>query len=235
MIFTSKQNENNSGTSYYIDEKPVSETEYFKKLHNYSAGEKVNSLVDAKPDEWDALHRAPEQRAIDRQVGDKDSLVFPYSILELSSGKFAKVDKEYHTYLNQFKWSATKIGNSYYALRQGADKKFIYLHQEILGKLEGKVIDHIDGDGLNNTLDNLRYVNKSQNSFNSYNPKGISKYKGVWHRTDRNKPWVAEIKVEGVKYYLGSFYTEKEAALAYNDDAISLVGIYAKLNEVDND
>ena len=68
MIFTSKQNENNSGTSYYIDDKPVSESEYFKKLHNYSAGEKVKSLADVTPDEWDALRRAPEQRALDRQV-----------------------------------------------------------------------------------------------------------------------------------------------------------------------
>lgn len=57
-----------AGTCYYIDNIPVSESQYFKKLHNYSAGEVVKSLNDVTPDEWDALRRAPEQRALDRQV-----------------------------------------------------------------------------------------------------------------------------------------------------------------------
>ena len=180
--------------------------------------------------EW-VGNRADELLASEKQVASTKESVE----LILSSNKFALVDLEYFNYLNQFKWSATKIGNSYYALRQQADKKFIYLHQEILGKIDELVIDHIDGNGLNNTLNNLRFVNKSQNSFNSFYPKGVSKYKGVWKRQDRKKAWVAEIKVDGKKYHLGSFYTEKEAALAYNDAALYLVGIYAKLNEVEND
>lgn len=169
------------------------------------------------------------ERASEAQVGGKEY------IIELSSGQYAKVDEEYYEYLNQFKWSASKQKNSYYALRQKADKTFIYMHQEILGKSNDKIIDHIDGNGLNNTKENLRFVNKSQNAFNSFHPNGISKYKGVWKKQDRNKAWVAEITVEGKKYHLGAFYTEKEAALAYNEAAISLVGVYAKTNEVQDD
>lgn len=37
-----------TGTLYYINDLPVSGTEYFKKLHNYSAGEIVKSLNDIK-------------------------------------------------------------------------------------------------------------------------------------------------------------------------------------------
>lgn len=167
--------------------------------------------------------------ALNSQVGGD------YNLLELSSNKYAKVDNHIFDYLNQFKWSVTNIKGNYYALRQQADKTFIYLHQEILGKINDMVIDHIDGDGLNNMLNNLRHVTKSQNHFNNFNPSGISKYKGVWKRKDRKKEWVAEITVKLKKYYLGSFYTEQEAALAYNDAAINLVGLYAKLNEVNNE
>lgn len=57
MNFRITGDQNNSELYYYIDDKPVSESEYFKKLHNYSAGEKVKSLVDATQDEWDTSSR----------------------------------------------------------------------------------------------------------------------------------------------------------------------------------
>lgn len=184
-------------------------------------------------DNWEENKRFWEEvnltKASETQVGGF------YKTLELSQEKVAIIDEEFFEYLNQFKWSATKISHVWYAIRMCPEGKFIYLHQELLGESPGYIIDHIDGDGLNNRISNLRFVTKSQNSFNSFYPKGISKYKGVWKRQDRKKPWVAEIRVENKKYYLGSFYTEKEAALAYNDAAITLVGNYAKLNEVNND
>ena len=59
-------------------------------------------------------------------------------------------------------------------------------------------IDHIDGDGLNNNINNLRLVTKSENNHNSKTiKKGTSNKKGVYK--SRGK-WVASIKNNGRKY-----------------------------------
>lgn len=42
----------------------------------------------------------------------------------------------------------------------------IYLHRFLLAVNDGMLIDHIDGDGLNNTRENLREVTHSENSRN---------------------------------------------------------------------
>ena len=76
-----------------------------------------------------------------------------------------------------------------------------------------KEIDHIDGDGLNNRITNLRHVSKRQNALN----------KDV-HRTGRlfgccfNKQaqkWQAAIRINGKKVMLGTFETELEAHQRY--------------------
>lgn len=74
---------------------------------------------------------------------------------------------------------------------------------------EGMVIDHIDGDTLNNRIENLRAVTREHNSWNNL-AKGCSFHK-------RDKVWQANIRVNKKLIYLGSFSTEEEAKQAYND------------------
>lgn len=92
-------------------------------------------------------------------------------------------------------------------------------------------IDHIDGDPANNRLENLRIATQSQNCANRTSRKGAtSKYLGV-HR--QKKSWIAQIKPIGGKgYYIGSFKTEEEAAMAYNEEARRVHGEFARLNKV---
>jgi len=64
-------------------------------------------------------------------------------------------------------------------------------------------IDHINGNGLDNKISNLRSVSNSENAKNQKlrctNKSGVS---GVyWHNKARK--WSVEIKVDGVKIYLG--------------------------------
>jgi len=93
-------------------------------------------------------------------------------------------------------------------------------------------IDHIDGNGKNNTLENLRSCSQACNIANSRKIKvGSSKYKGVCFYKRRGN-WVANIMKDRVNFFIGYYTTESEAAQAYNVKAKELFGDYALLNEV---
>ncbi len=107
--------------------------------------------------------------------------------------------------------------------------KTILLHRFILPHItSGMVIDHINGDGLDNRKCNLRICTQQQNSLNRVSHKNSSsKYLGVsFHK---NK-YIARIKNKDTVLRLGSFTDEKLAAKAYNDAAIIYHGEYARLN-----
>lgn len=125
-----------------------------------------------------------------------------------------------------------KIGERVGSLREnGWGKKYLYfsrlkkscqVHRAIWvmekGEIpEGYEIDHIDGDGLNNRLENLRCVTRSENFRNrrlaTNNTSGIV---GVRKRKGENK-WTAQIKIHGKSIHLGTFTTENDAAKARKD------------------
>lgn len=94
-------------------------------------------------------------------------------------------------------------------------------------------IDRIDNSkGYSKT--NCRWVTKSQQMMNKgpIKNKKYSKFKGVHYKSDgyRKKRWSAIITANKVKYNIGIFATEKEAALAYNNKAKILHGEFASLN-----
>lgn len=80
-------------------------------------------------------------------------------------------------------------------------KKNLSLHRWIMDEPENFVIDHIDGDTLNNRYSNLRRTSHSINVLNRENT-GVVKYK------DR---WKAQFTFEGKRHTLGYFDTEEEA------------------------
>ena len=94
-----------------------------------------------------------------------------------------------------------------------------------------KFIDHIDGDPSNNRISNLRLATRNQNARNqkkNINSDNTSKYKGV--SLLRGNRWVAKIAFDGKNRGIGTYDTEREAALAYNVRAFELFGEFARLN-----
>lgn len=80
------------------------------------------------------------------------------------------------------------------------------------------VVDHIDGNKLNNRISNLRLCTQNQNTLNRrMHSNNASGFKGVYFNdSPRNKKkWIAQIGVDKKKIRLGRFHTKEEAHKAY--------------------
>jgi len=95
-----------------------------------------------------------------------------------------------------------------------------------------KCVDHIDGNKLNNKLENLRWATPSENLMNK-KKKGntTSIYKGVYCDKRTNK-WISRVNINGTSMWYGTHNTENEAGIAYNNKAIELFGTFAKINNI---
>ena len=158
--------------------------------------------------------------------------------IPITKGLAAIVDDDDYEKLRQYNWSYHGRGYAARGFHKDGKLVIVKMHQAVMGKTpEGYVIDHINGNKLDNRKTNLRLVTIQQNTFNSSARQMVagkpcrSRYKGVHWRDERGK-WVSRITKDGKHYYLGLFDTEVQAAAAYNNAAKSLFGDYAKLNDL---
>ncbi len=156
--------------------------------------------------------------------------------ITLSKGMVALVDDCDYEELSKYKWCARKAGGTWYAETHGPQKdgkrKFYSMHRVIVNPPDGMQVDHIDRNGLNNMRGNLRLATRAQNGYNCirFVASRASAYKGVSRH--RHK-WQASIHVDKRCIGLGTFQTEVEAAIAYNQAARELHGEFAYLNDVE--
>jgi hypothetical protein len=175
-----------------------------------------------------------------------------YKEIPLTKGKVAIVDAADFEWLSQWKWhySAASDGRHGYARRaiylgggSGAPKlRRIKMHREIMDAPVGIMVDHVNGDTLDNRRRNLRLAHDWQNGANrSANSNKPHPYKGVYYVKPKSsdgpwKCWVA-ILVESTtgkkrRHSLGMYHTPQEAAQAYNQAAKEYFGEFALLNDV---
>lgn len=112
----------------------------------------------------------------------------------------------------------------------GGAKERTQLGVAILGAREGFVVDHINGNRLDNRRVNLRYATRQQNAWNARaKSEKASRFKGV--RLSKSKlRWRACIGVDGKQVGLGSYQSEVDAARAYDAAARKYCGEFAALN-----
>jgi hypothetical protein len=155
----------------------------------------------------------------------------------LTQGKVAIVDDDMFDYLNQWKWYAHEDGNTFYARRNitisNSKQSKIQMHRLIAKPTKDMVIDHIDGDGLNNQRINLRICTSMQNIINrKLNANSKTGYKGVSYIKISNK-FRAYININRINKHLGYFIDPIDAARAYNAAALKYHGEFANLNKID--
>ena len=102
------------------------------------------------------------------------------------------------------------------------------------------LVDHKDGDRLNNCKSNLRLATKSENGINARKPLNqspTSQYKGVSYGKDQrgSRKWKASTRLKGQQLLIGRFATELEAARAYDHAVHRIHGPFARLNFPVND
>lgn len=99
---------------------------------------------------------------------------------------------------------------------------WLYLY----GEFPKTIIDHIDGNPLNNRPDNLRLATASTNNWNrKLNINSSTGIKGV--RVHKNGNYEARIMCNKVSYYLGVFNTIEEASVAIESKREELHGEFA--------
>jgi len=132
----------------------------------------------------------------------------------------AKIDKEDLGKVKNYKWCISVGQDEIPYVITIKNKKTILLHQLIMGNPPiGCEVDHKYHDTLDNRKYNLRFVTDSQNQMNR-------KSKGYcWNK--KNKKWMAYIKINGKKIYLGYFIDKQDAIRARKEAEKKYFGEFA--------
>lgn len=150
--------------------------------------------------------------------------------ITLTRGFVALVDDDDYERLSLQKWRAVKYGHVWYAIHGNHHKKDEFMHRVIMNAAPSQIIDHWNGDGLDNQRGNLRFADDSINQQNRHRlTTNTSGYRGVTFHKQCNK-WQAGIKKFGKTYHLGLHVTKEEAARAYDEGARRIYGPMARTN-----
>lgn len=140
------------------------------------------------------------------------------------------VDEEMLPILSKYTWCVKPSRNTFYAftnVKIGELKTVILMHRLITGMGSGE-IDHINRNGLDNRLCNLRTATKKQNSYNRVRKNKFG-YRGVYQAKDTPR-FSFQIQIDGKKVRKHGFETPEQAARAYDEMSKELHGEFGIRN-----
>lgn len=133
--------------------------------------------------------------------------------IALTHGLVALVDDADADFVGRWKWHAKfRHGHTdglVYARRtdrSGERAAAVYMHRAIMDPPAGMVVDHINGNGIDNRRSNLRIVTQAENCWNRREPtRGVTRQGDIWRATLLHR---------GRKFAVGNYRDEATALAA---------------------
>lgn len=162
---------------------------------------------------WNQMYRVGKITSVEKihgmfkpnKIHDKGEYI-EMGLFDRSGNEIARtaIDKDDYGKIKSYRWFISRRG---YVRTKFMRKGKWYrhrLHTFLLGKRDGFVVDHRDGDSLNNRKGNLRHATYEQNSWNNSNIKKYTAYKV-------RDMFQCEFRYRGQVIRLGRWDTRKEA------------------------
>jgi hypothetical protein len=164
--------------------------------------------------------------------------------IPLTKNKIARVD-EVDSDLAALNWYAFKAHGIFYAIRElqvslsgeKRRRRIEQMHRVILSRkldrslLPTELVDHKDGDGLNNTRSNLRLATNGQNLANRRGPTRQSQSGVLGVCWDKSKQrWLVQISKDGKRVFMKRFITLREAQDAHRQASLEIFGEFSPYN-----
>lgn len=137
------------------------------------------------------------------------------SEIKLADGKVVLLDVEDYEQLKGFSWC---LSSGRYAGRftlKDGKRTGILMHRVITNPPKGMVVDHINGNMLDNRRSNLKVCTQYENVIKQrMNSRNTSGHRGVTWDGEREK-WLAQTHIGGRHIFIGRFKTKEEAIDAH--------------------
>jgi len=138
-------------------------------------------------------------------------------------GGMTQVSPKDYEILSKYAWHHNGHG---YACSK-INGKNVLMHRFLMNPLKGQVVDHINGNCLDNRRENLRITTSSLNSQNRHKTKinSTSKYKGVFKNS--RGTFTSKIAINRKTIFIGNYQSEEKAA-----EALDMYIVHNKLDHI---
>lgn len=147
--------------------------------------------------------------------------------LKTTNGHDFEVDDNLADYVSKFNWHMEFRPSGQVYIAANICGRKVRLHRFLRVLFGSYCVDHIDRNGRNNKLENLRICDTSGNAINKVfeNQTG---FRGVFQNSKNS--WSASLLKKGKRFTRRGFKSPEEAAKAYDEMALEHHGEYAVLN-----
>lgn len=146
------------------------------------------------------------------------TILSDHALVPLTRGLAAKISLGDVAMIDQRNWHASGSARpavvSFDYFGKGTTRKLVTMSHLICPPAPGQVVDHINGDPMDNRRENLRACSQSENVQNiRWNPRNTTGVRGVYYAVERKK-FVATIGVRRKLIRIGGYDTIEEATAA---------------------